>query len=83
VAVAEGGVRETIVDGVNGLLVPHEPEAMAAAIERILGDESYADQLGRNGSQIVSQKWSLDSAVDRLEKELTRVVERNSAPRPS
>lgn len=84
VAVAEGGVRETIVDGVNGLLVPHEPEAMAAAIERILGDESYADQLGRNGSQIVGQKWSLDSAVDRLEKELTRVVvERNSAARPS
>jgi glycosyltransferase involved in cell wall biosynthesis len=83
VAVAEGGVRETIVDGVNGLLVPHEPEAMAAAIERILGDESCADQMGRAGSQIVSQKWSLDSAVDRLEKELTRVVERNSAPRPS
>jgi glycosyltransferase involved in cell wall biosynthesis len=84
VAVAEGGVRETIVDGVNGLLVPHEPEAMAAAIERILGDESYADQLGRNGSQIVGQKWSLDSAVDRLERELTRVVaKRKSVPRPS
>lgn len=84
VAVAEGGVRETIVDGINGLLVPSEPEAMAAAIERILRDKSYADQLGRNGSQIVAQKWSLDRAVDRLERELTRVVaKRKSVPRPS
>ncbi|HZW79304.1 MAG TPA: glycosyltransferase family 4 protein, partial [Candidatus Deferrimicrobiaceae bacterium] len=31
VAVAEGGVRETIQDGINGLLVEHEPQCMAQA----------------------------------------------------
>jgi glycosyltransferase involved in cell wall biosynthesis len=74
VGVAEGGVRETISDGVNGLLVDSEPEAMAAAIEKLLRDRSLAEQLGQNGAQIVARKWSLDQAVDRLEKELTRVA---------
>jgi len=83
VAVAEGGVRETIIDGVNGLLVPSEPKAMAAAIEKVLGDKDYADQLGQNGTQVVAEKWSLDLAVDRLVKELTEVVARTRfAPRP-
>ena len=35
VAVAEGGVRETIIDGVNGLLVQHQPQMMAHAIQRL------------------------------------------------
>ena len=33
IAVAEGGVRESIQDGINGLLVEHEPRSMARAIE--------------------------------------------------
>jgi glycosyltransferase involved in cell wall biosynthesis len=59
---------------VNGLLVDSEPEAMAAAIEKLLRDRSLAEQLGQNGAQIVARKWSLDQAVDRLEKELIRVA---------
>ncbi len=70
VAVAEGGVRETILDGVNGLLVQHEIRAMAQAIERLLGDKDYAERLGSNGSQIVTEKWSVDAAVARLEERL-------------
>ncbi len=30
-----GGIRELIEDGVNGILVPNEPEAVAAALKRI------------------------------------------------
>src|SRR5258706_9062436 len=49
VAVAEGAVRETIIDGVNGLLVPYEPRAMADAIERLLQNSEFAGRLGQNG----------------------------------
>src|SRR5581483_9311683 len=34
IGVAEGGVRETVVDGVTGLHVEHDPGAVAAAITR-------------------------------------------------
>jgi glycosyltransferase involved in cell wall biosynthesis len=79
VAVAEGGVRETVVDGLNGLLVPHEPAAMAAAIQRLLRDPAYAQSLGEAGAKWVAEKWSFPAATERLEQALGRVV-RESKP---
>ncbi len=74
VAVAEGGVRETIQDGVNGLLVEHDPEAMGKAIERLLREREYADDLGRRGRQMVSEHWTLDAAVTRIAQQLSATI---------
>jgi len=74
VAVAEGGVRETIIDGVNGLLVQHQPQAMARAIERLRDDKHLTAQLGNNGSELVREKWSVNAAVERLERQLTEAA---------
>ena len=74
VAVAEGGVRETIIDGVNGLLVQHQPQMMAHAIQRLAHDKDLAAQLSKNGSKIVQEKWSVNSAVERLERQLTQAA---------
>ncbi|HXZ28126.1 MAG TPA: glycosyltransferase family 4 protein, partial [Terriglobales bacterium] len=70
VAVAEGGVRETVRDGVNGLLVEHDAEAMAAAIERLMADDDLACRLGQEGSHWVRQQWALPASIDRLESRL-------------
>jgi glycosyltransferase involved in cell wall biosynthesis len=74
IAVAEGGVRETIIDGVNGLLVQHQPQAMAHAIERLRSDKHLAVQLSENGSELVREKWSVNAAVERLERQLIQAV---------
>jgi glycosyltransferase involved in cell wall biosynthesis len=74
VAVAEGGVRETIIDGVNGFLVQHQPQMMAHAIERLIHDKDLASQLGNNGSRIAREKWSVNAAVDRLERQLIQAA---------
>jgi glycosyltransferase involved in cell wall biosynthesis len=74
VAVAEGGVRETIIDGVNGLLVQHQPQMMAHAIQRLVHDKDLAIQLSKNGSKIVQEKWSVNAAVERLERQLIQAV---------
>lgn len=74
VAIAEGGVRETIVDGVNGLLVDNDPRAAAAAIARLSNDPEYARRLGRAGRQQVIEKWSVEASVDRLERRLGAAV---------
>jgi glycosyltransferase involved in cell wall biosynthesis len=79
VAEAEGGVRETIIDGLNGLLVPYEPRAMAGAIERLLHDTEFAARLGENGTGIVSERWSIESSVARLESYLAQTAERSAA----
>ena len=74
VAVAEGGVRETIIDGVNGFLVQHQPQMMARAIQRLAHDKDLAAQLSKNASKIIQEKWSANAAVERLERQLTQVA---------
>jgi glycosyltransferase involved in cell wall biosynthesis len=74
IAVAEGGVREAIIDGVNGLLVQHQPQAMARAIERLRDDKHLTAQLSKSGSELVLEKWSVNSAIERLERQLTQAV---------
>jgi len=73
-AVAEGGVRESVIDGVNGLLVQNEVGSMGAAIGRLLADRPYAKRLGERGRDLVAQNWSLRSAIDRLEANLAPMV---------
>jgi glycosyltransferase involved in cell wall biosynthesis len=80
VAVAEGGVRETIIDGVNGLLVQHQPQMMASAIQRLAHDKDLAAQLSENGSKIVQEKWSVNAAGERLERQLIEAASAQAEP---
>ena len=46
VSSAVGGIPEMITDGVNGLLVPPgDPDALARAIDRVVGDPSVYERL--------------------------------------
>ena len=54
-----------ITDGVNGLLVPpHDPDALAAAIVRLLRDHPLADTLGRAGHDMVHDRFAIELMVD-------------------
>jgi glycosyltransferase involved in cell wall biosynthesis len=85
VAVAEGGFRETIEDGVTGLLVAPEPDRsgvspgsqdaarLGAAIARVLSDDGLASRLGAAGREVVERDWTWTAtaaAYDRLLRQL-------------
>jgi glycosyltransferase involved in cell wall biosynthesis len=70
VGIAEGGLRETILDGTTGFLVDREPEAIAVALQKLLDDPMLAQKMGAQGAARVREKWDWESAVDRLEKYL-------------
>jgi len=70
IAVAEGGVRETVINELNGLVVQNAPKEMADAILRLSDDEKLRTRLGNNGRDFVVQKWSLENAIDNIEKNL-------------
>src|SRR4029077_6689029 len=61
VAVAEGGVRETVIDGVNGVLVEPRADAMAEGIVRLMRDSDLRGRLGRQGRHLVAENWSVDA----------------------
>ena len=62
VATRVGGVPEIATDGETAVLVePRNPEAMAAAIQRMLEDESLRARLSRNARELVEEKYSPDA----------------------
>ena len=70
VAVAEGGVRETVIDGVNGRLVDQDPALFADAVVRLLQDDAFRINLGKQGAERALSHWGLEQSIDRLEAEL-------------
>ena len=80
VAVAEAGVRETVVDGVNGFLIEDaDPDRMAAALDRVVSSPELASALAAGGKRLVEERWTLDAAGRRLEHHLQQVIGRPEA----
>ncbi len=82
IAAAEGGVRETILDRVNGLLVESSPSSLADAIAQLRDDSDFACQLGQTARRLVADRWTLEASIDRLEGRLEETL-REVGQRPS
>ena len=54
------GCRETVVDGLNGFLVPpRDPEALAAAMQRFIDDPSLIPKMGAESRRIAEEKYDV------------------------
>jgi glycosyltransferase involved in cell wall biosynthesis len=68
IASAAGGNPELVEHGVSGLLVlPRDPGATAAALERLLSDPDLSDRLGRAARERVTRGFSTEVRLDRIE----------------
>jgi glycosyltransferase involved in cell wall biosynthesis len=66
-ATDSGGVREFVRDGENGAVLPPEPAALAAALDKWWRDPGAAARLGREAPKAVAEiGW------ERVVRELTR-----------
>jgi glycosyltransferase involved in cell wall biosynthesis len=65
VATPVGGIRETVVDGETGLLVPtRDPRALAAGIRRLLDDRSAAEAMAAEARRRVHERFSTERMVE-------------------
>lgn len=70
-----GHVAEVISDGQNGLLVPPgEAAAMAAALERLFGDETLRLRLGQQARADAVREHSWEYYFSRLERVFNAVI---------
>jgi glycosyltransferase involved in cell wall biosynthesis len=67
VAINEGGFRESVMDGVTGLLVEPDVESLAAGIRRIAGDAALTATMGAAGRAAVLERWTWKRTADQLE----------------
>jgi glycosyltransferase involved in cell wall biosynthesis len=80
VAIAEGGVRESVGNPASGVLVSSaDPQELANALMRFTDNLEFATEFGQGSRHYVEQHWSLDLATDRLEEEFNRVLKMRSA----
>ena len=76
VAIREAGFRESVVDGVTGILVEPEADALAAGIARLAGDPKAVAELGEAGRLDVSRNWTWERSGARLEAILETAADR-------
>ena len=75
VGIMEGGVRETVVNGLNGTLLPDcRAEPLGREILAYTSDLNYAKSMGKRARAYVEEKWPLLKAQRRLEAELLSIV---------
>jgi glycosyltransferase involved in cell wall biosynthesis len=68
VAFDAGGIREWLLDGVNGFLVPWlDRAAFAGRVQALLGDKALARTLGENGRRFADQRFNFAGYIDGLE----------------
>jgi len=61
------GIPELVQDGVTGLLVePGDPEALTAAMARVLDDDVLAAELALRARELVERSFSLTREANRL-----------------
>lgn len=78
VATDVAGNPELVRHGETGLLVPpRDPGALASAIGRLLASPEWARDLGRAGRRLVSERFSTETKLRRLEVLYRRLADRH------
>jgi glycosyltransferase involved in cell wall biosynthesis len=82
VAFDAGGIREWLIDGWNGYLVPWRDRARyAAAVEQLLRDKRFARNMGERGRQWAGERFGFPNYINGLEDLFGRVA--GGAPDPA
>ncbi len=73
IAIREGGIQETILDGVTGYLIERDVKEFAQGLQRMLDDESLSYTMGLRGREHVLQHWSWEKSINSLDGYLREV----------
>ena len=83
IGVREGGVRESVVDGVTGILVDRNISDVGKAIERLIHSEELRYRLGLQGIEYVRRDWVWARTLDCYLREVGTMISNTlrAAPR--
>jgi glycosyltransferase involved in cell wall biosynthesis len=73
VAIADGGYKETIVDGHTGFLVLRDAKLIAAKIDYILSNEQVRLNMDKNAFRYIKKNWTWTKSMKQLEETFSRL----------
>lgn len=74
------GAWEVVRDGANGFIVPsRDVDAFAARLRTLLDDRARARALGRAGRERVSERWTVETMLERLDDTYQRLTSSRAA----
>ena len=74
VAVCEGGVRETVINNVTGILVERDEDEFASAVSFLLTNKQEAEKMGIQGRDCARNKWTWQNSYQMLLKNFNRAI---------
>ena len=74
VGVAEGGIRESVTDGVTGFLTQRDRREFADCIRRLVADPKLAARMGAAGRDCAVARWNWDRSIAQLERILSEAA---------
>ncbi len=66
----EGGVPETVVDGVTGRIAPRDPIRFGEILQEMLSQPDMLKTMGQNGVEMVRKNWTWEQSTRILEEYL-------------
>ncbi len=79
IGVREGGLPESVVDGVTGLLVERDASQIAAAVQTLRAQPELRERLGRQAREHIERSWTWERAVDRYEQMVREFLGRGAS----
>lgn len=77
---AVGGIPDVVDEGETGFLVPPgDPQALAGALDRLLGDPELAKRMGEAGRQLVFGRFSWPELALRIENVWNEALSRSKS----
>jgi D-inositol-3-phosphate glycosyltransferase len=84
VATAVGGIKDSVAEGVTGLLVPpRDPDALAHVLRRLLADPTVTAAYGAAGRERVLARYGWDRISSATAAVYRDVLDRHHGARPS
>ncbi|WP_422774312.1 glycosyltransferase family 4 protein [Plantactinospora sp. WMMC1484] len=79
---ATGGLAEIVEPGVTGVTFPHsDPDALAGAVDSLLGDEVFARRVARRARTMVTERYGWASIAARTAAVYASAANAGPAPR--
>ena len=83
IGIKEGAIRESVIDGVTGILVDRDADQIAAAITQLQQQKETRAEMSRQAVEHVRAHWTWERTIECYEEEVRKLLSTGAHPTPT